>query len=430
MRILAGLAAGLAVAGWMVGAAAQDDAMIAKGEYIARASNCVACHSIPGGPAFAGGLKMATPLGAIYATNITPDTETGIGSYTLDDFDRAVREGVAKQGHRLYPAMPYPSYAKLSTDDIAAMYAYFMKAVPAVKLANKPSEIPSPWNMRWPLAIWNLLFVDFDRYETVDGKDEAWNRGAYLVQGAGHCGACHTPRSIAWNEVALDDSDTAYLAGAPLDYWSAPSLRQDKPAGLGQWSVEDIAAYLKTGHNKFGGAYGTMVEVVNNSTQFMTDADLNGMATYLKSLPAARSATSDHVYSDATTAALKKRPPEGVGALSYLQYCEACHVDTGMGYGTWLAPLAGNTSLMDPDPSSSINIILNGSARIVVAGMPDSYRMPPFRGLLTDVQVAELATFIRSGWGNNAPAVTAAQVAEIRANTRPASDRVEVLKMK
>jgi len=230
--------------------------------------------------------------------------------------------------------------------------------------------------------------------------------------------------------VALDDSDTAYLAGAPLDYWSAPSLRQDKPAGLGQWSVEDIAAYLKTGHNKFGGAYGTMVEVVNNSTQFMTDADLNGMATYLKSLPAARSATSDHVYSDATTAALKKRPPEGVGALSYLQYCEACHVDTGMGYGTWLAPLAGNTSLMDPDPSSSINIILNGSARIVVAGMPDSYRMPPFRGLLTDVQVAELATFIRSGWGNNAPAVTAAQVAEIRANTRPASDRVEVLKMK
>ena len=212
---------GLGLFGTM--AAAQDDALVRQGEYLARAANCVACHSPPGAPAFAGGLKMATPLGAIYATNITPDPETGIGAYTLAEFGRAVREGVAKSGHYLYPAMPYPSYAKMTAADIEAMYAYFMKAVPAVKLANKPSEIPSPWNMRWPLAIWNLLFVDFDAYEPVAGKDAAWNRGAYLVQGAGHCGACHTPRGLAWNEVALDDSDSAYLAGAPLDYWSAPS---------------------------------------------------------------------------------------------------------------------------------------------------------------------------------------------------------------
>lgn len=419
---------GLGLFGTM--AAAQDDALVRQGEYLARAANCVACHSLPGAPAFAGGLKMATPLGAIYATNITPDPETGIGAYTLAEFGRAVREGVAKSGHYLYPAMPYPSYAKMTAADIEAMYAYFMKAVPAVKLANKPSEIPSPWNMRWPLAIWNLLFVDFDAYEPVAGKDAAWNRGAYLVQGAGHCGACHTPRGLAWNEVALDDSDSAYLAGAPLDYWSAPSLRQDKPAGLGQWSTEDIAAYFKTGHNKHGSAFGTMVEVVNNSTQFMTDADLNAMGTYLKSLPAARGKTSDFVYANATTEGLRKRPPAAPGGLLYLQYCEACHVDDGKGYGVWLAPLAGNTSLVDPDPSSSINIVLNGSARIVVGGMPDSYRMPPFRGLLNDVQVAELINFIRSGWGNTAPPVTTAEVAEIRANTRPASDRVDILKMK
>jgi mono/diheme cytochrome c family protein len=173
-----------------------------------------------------------------------------------------------------------------------------------------------------------------------------------------------------------------------------------------------------------------MVEVVNNSTSYMTDADINAIAVYLKSLPAARGQTADYAYDNATTEALRKRPPPSAGGLLYLQYCEACHVDDGRGYGTWLAPLAGNTSLVDPDPSSAINIVLNGSARIVVAGMPDSYRMPPFRSLLNDGQIAELATFIRGGWGNKASAVTAAQVAEVRANTRPASDRIEVLKMK
>jgi len=411
-------------------AMAQSDDLVAKGEYLARAANCVACHSTPGEPAFAGGLKMATPLGNIYATNITPDKATGIGDYTLDDFDRAVRLGRAKDGHYLYPAMPYPNYAKMTKADVEAMYAYFMKAVPAANVPNKPSEIPSPWNMRWPIMFWNLVFVDFDPYEPVAGKDEAWNRGAYLVQGAGHCGACHTPRGIAFNEAGYDEGDSDFLAGAMLDYWSAPNLRQDKLAGLGRWTQEQTVEFFKTGKNQHGSAYGTMVEVINNSTQFMTDADLNAISTYLRALPAIRGSEPDYAYDASTKESLKKRPPETPGALAYLQYCESCHVDDGKGYGTYLAPLAGNTSLVDPDASSSINIILNGSARIVIAGMPDSYRMPPFRSLMNDAQVADVVNFIRNGWGNKAPSVTAAQVKEIRDNTRPASDRVEILKMK
>jgi mono/diheme cytochrome c family protein len=311
------------------------------------------------------------------------------------------------------------------------MYAYFMKEVPPVNLANKPSEIPSPLNMRWPLAIWNFLFVDFDPYEKKSDQSDEWNRGAYLVQGAGHCGACHTPRGLAWNEKALDESSDAYLSGAMLDYWSASNLRQDKNAGLGRWSQEDVIEYLKKGHNRFGIAYGTMVEVVNNSTQYLTDADLSAIATYLRSLSPVRSETGPvYAYDESTANDLKARRFDKPGALLYMQYCKSCHVEDGRGYGVYLPPLAGNTSVLDPDPSSIINVTLNGSARLVIQGMPDSYRMPPFRVLLNDRQIADLVNFIRTGWGNAAPPVSVEQVAEIRAHTFPSSDRIEVLKMK
>ncbi|MDX2145809.1 MAG: cytochrome c [Rhodospirillaceae bacterium] len=413
---------------------AQGDELAHRGEYLARAGNCVACHSLPGGAAFAGGLKMATPLGAIYATNITPDAETGIGGYTLADFDAAVRKGVAKQGHRLYPAMPYPSYAKLTEADIEALYAYFMKVVPPVKQANKPSEIPAPFNMRWPLAIWNVLFVDFDRYQDAAGKDAAWNRGAYLIQGLGHCGACHTPRGLFWQEKALDDSDADYLAGAELDYWSAANLRQDVNAGLGRWTQEDLVTYFKTGHSRFGNAFGTMTEVINNSTQYLTDADIAAMATYLRSLPAKNPGETAYAYNASTGADLRERRHGAPGALTYVQQCEHCHVDDGKGYGTYLPGLAGSSTVLDANPVSLINITLNGSARVVVKGMPDAYRMPAFRDSLSDAQIADVVNFIRTGWGNkpvgNAAPVTAAAVAKVRAATNPASDRVEILKMK
>ena len=270
-----------------------DPALVARGEYVARLSDCVACHSVPGGAPFAGGLEMATPLGSIHATNITPDTETGIGHYSLADFDRAVRHGVAPDSRRLYPAMPYPSYAKLSDDDVRALYAFFMKGVAPVKQANIPSAIPFPLNLRWPIALWNGVFVDAEPYAAKASQDEVWNRGAYLVQGAGHCGSCHSPRGLAFNEKALDETGKPYLAGALLDGWYAPSLRDDHNTGLGRWSEAEIVQFLKTGRNKHAVVYGSMTEAFNNSTQFMTDDDLTAIARYLKSLAGrSRSATA------------------------------------------------------------------------------------------------------------------------------------------
>jgi mono/diheme cytochrome c family protein len=400
-----------------------------SGEYLARAGDCVSCHSAPGGKAFAGGLKMGSPLGTIYSTNITPDRETGIGSYSLADFDRALRQGIAKDGHRLYPAMPYPSYAKLTDADVAALYAFFIKEVPPVHQANRSSEIPGYLSLRWPLAIWSSLFTASGSYEAKSGHDAAWNRGAYLVQGLGHCGACHTPRGFAWQEKALDDGSSDYLSGALLDAWYAPDLRSDLRTGLGNWSKDDIVSFLKDGHNKGSAVFGSMIDVVNNSTPYMSDADLNAIAVYLKSLPAT-STQPAYAYNDATTAALSGGHASQAGAALYTGVCWACHGYDGKGFAPYTPALAGNPVVLDKDPSSLINLVLNGSNPLVVKGTPDSYRMPQFRLQLSDQQIADVVTFIRNGWGNQAPAVTAAQVAQLRKTTDPTSDRVIVLKMR
>ncbi|MEQ8510759.1 MAG: cytochrome c [Rhodospirillaceae bacterium] len=403
---------------------------VSRGEYLARAANCVACHSTPGSEAFAGGLRMATPIGEIFVTNITPDSETGIGNYTLEDFDAAVRLGVTPDGHRLYPAMPYPSYAKISPEDIEALYDYFMNEVPAVRQPNTPNEIPWILSFRWPLAIWNVFFFDDDHYVADASQSEAWNRGAYLVQGLGHCGACHTPRGLAWNEVAYNEGEDGYLAGAFLDNWYASDLTQSNRAGLGRWSKEDIATYMKTGRNMHSTAFGTMDEVIINSTQYLSDEDLDGMATYLASLSPAHD-DGEYVYDESTVALLRSPERRSTpGAMLYMQNCESCHVDTGKGYPPYLPPLAGNPPVMDPDPASLINIVLNGSSRLIVDGTPDAYRMPGYRTSLNDQQIADIVSFMREGWGNNASAVTAEQVSTLRTLTEPAVDRMPVLRMK
>jgi len=398
------------------------------GEYVARAADCVACHSIPGGKAFAGGLKMGTPLGAIYSTNITPDSETGIGSYSLADFDRAVRQGIAKDGRHLYPAMPYPSYSKLSDADVATLYGYFMKEVSPVHQANLKNEIPALLSFRGPVAIWNYFFAPSASYVAKPGHDAAWNRGAYLVQGPGHCGACHTPRGIGIQEKSLDDSSPSYLAGAVLDAWYAPSLRGDTQTGLGTWSKEDIVEFLRQGHNRIGTAFGSMTEAVNNSTSYLSDSDINAIATYLKSLPAV-SAQPAVTYDDATTAALRNRPTTQPGGAVYAAACASCHGFDAKGFTPYLPALVGNPVVLDHDPSSLINLMLNGSIPLVAAGTPDAYRMPQFRQQLSDQDIADVITLIRTGWGNRATAVTAAQVAKLRKTTDPASDRVVILKM-
>lgn len=414
------------------GTAFAQPAGMSQGEYVARLGNCVACHSVPGGEPFAGGLKMAVPyLGAIYTTNITPDQETGIGGYSFEDFDKSMREGVTKDGRHLYPAMPYPSYAKLSEPDMRALYDYFMKEVAPVKQANPKNEIKESLSMRWPLAIWNFLFVDGDPYETDGDHDAAWNRGAYLVQGAGHCGACHTPRGMFLQEKSLDDGSSHFLAGAELDHWSARSLNGDMNSGLGRWTEQDIIDSLKNGRNAHGATFGTMVEVVNNSTQYMTDEDLKAVAVYLKSLPAAYEKSAQPYNLDKTTAEnLRKFNFDQPGAATFNSYCSGCHTIDGLGYPPHQPPLAGNAAVLDPRPASLINLVLNGSQRIVTAGQPASYDMPFFRTLLSDQEIADVVTFIRSSWGNNAPGVAALDVATMRAATDPLVHDIVLLRMK
>ncbi len=414
-----------------VSASAQGVQM-SRGEYVARLANCIACHSTPDGAPFAGGLKMNVPmLGNIYTTNITPDKETGIGNYSYEDFEKAMRDGVAKDGHHLYPAMPYPSYAKMSDDDIHALYDFFMNEVKPVNQANKPDEITGWRNVRWALGIWNTLFLDSGAYKEKSGKDAAWNRGAYLVQGAGHCGACHTPRGLFFQEKGLDESESAFLSGAPLDNWSSPSLNGDINSGLGRWSEQDIVDFLKNGRNPHGTAFGTMVEVVNNSTSYMTDEDLKAMAVYLKSLPPEKEkGATAYAYDNGTTEQLSQLKFDGPGAVTYYQYCVSCHLYDGKGQGLYHPGLAGNPVVLDQDPSSLINLTLNGSLRVISSGKPHAYGMPFFRLLRNDEQIADVLTFIRKGWGNNAPAVTPEQVAKIRADTDPTRNDIVVLKMK
>lgn len=431
------LAAGAGGAWWVThvpsspfdGEAKPAPGPVEKGEYVARLADCVACHTTEHGKPFAGGLAMGTPIGAIYTTNITPDVETGIGAYTLADFDNAVRRGVSPDGTRLYPAMPHPSYTKMSDDDIRALYDYFMNHVEPVVQANRLSDIPWPLNTRWPLAVWNTVFTEPGTYQPKASQNELWNRGAYLVQGAGHCGSCHTPRGLGIQEVALDESDPRYLSGALLDGWYAPSLRNDHNTGLGRWSEDDVVAYLKNGRNQHGVVFGSMMEAFNNSTQFMTDEDFKSIAHYLKSLPGDRSRDGEP-WEYQPVAASAAGAPAIPGAAIYASQCATCHGRDGLGRGEWMPPLAGASSVLAPTSQSAINITLNGGGRVVAGGVADAYRMPSSRTKLTDQQIAEVLTYVRSSWGNKASPVTAEEVKALRDHTDPASPDPIILQMR
>ncbi|MEQ5843147.1 cytochrome c [Paraburkholderia acidicola] len=402
--------------------ATADDALVQRGAYLAKVGDCIACHSAPRGKPFAGGLPMTTPMGAIYTTNITPDPETGIGNYTEEDFSRALREGVAKDGHNLYPAMPYPSYAKVNDDDTRALYAYFMHGVAPVKQANRESDIKWPLNMRWPLMFWNMVFLDKGVYQDKTGKDVAWNRGAYLIQGLGHCGSCHTPRGVAFQEKALDETGSAYLSGGVLDGWFAANLTGEHNVGLGRWSEQDVAQFLKTGANQHASAFGSMTSVINNSTQAMTDPDVTAMARYLKSLPpVGGNGAAPYTYDAQATKASLARPANDAGARVYTAYCMHCHGVDGRAFAPLLAPLAGNPNVLEADASSLVNVTLNGTGDLVIQGIPAAYPMPKFAPVLSDQQIADVLTFVRAGWNNHAPGVTAAEVAKLRKSTQAAA---------
>ncbi|MDP9528944.1 c-type cytochrome [Pseudomonas protegens] len=393
-----------------------QQALVKQGEYLARAGDCVACHTAKDGQPFAGGLPMETPIGVIYSTNITPD-KTGIGDYSFEDFDQAVRHGVAKNGSTLYPAMPFPSYARVSDADMQALYAYFMKGVAPVVRDNQDSDIPWPLSMRWPLAIWRWMFAPSVEPSTVAaGGDPVISRGAYLVEGLGHCGACHTPRALTMQEKALSASDGSdFLAGsAPLEGWIAKSLRGDHKDGLGSWSEEQLVQFLKTGRSDRSAVFGGMSDVVVHSMQYMSEADLTAIARYLKSLPANDPKDQPHSYDQQVAEALWKGDDSKPGAAVYIDNCAACHRTDGHGYTRVFPALAGNPVLQSADATSLIHIVLKGGTLPATHSAPSTFSMPPFAWRLSDQEVADVVNFIRSSWGNQASAVKPGDVAALR----------------
>jgi mono/diheme cytochrome c family protein len=399
--------------------AGSDAASIERGRYLAVAADCSACHSAPGGKPFAGGLAIDSPLGAIYSTNITPDPESGIGKFTLNDFDRAVRHGIDDEGVTLYPAMPYPSYALMSDSDIAALYSYFMHGVEPAPGTEHANGIPWPLSIRWPVAIWRKLFApspDAPAFNVSRYADPVVARGAYLVEGPGHCGTCHTPRAITLQEKALDDSSSAFLAGGQqIGGWVAVNLRGNVGDGLGGWSKEDIVATLRTARNAQQSVIGApMSDVVVHSTQNLSEADLQAIAAYLKTLAPTSGDAPKFAANPATAADLAKGHEANRGAELYDDNCAACHHTDGAGSPKALPKIAGNSSVLAEDPHSLIRLVLAGSALPGTTAAPSALGMPGFAWRLSNQEVAELLTFIRTSWGNQASSVTAGEVARVR----------------
>jgi alcohol dehydrogenase (quinone), cytochrome c subunit len=401
-------------------AVSSDAASVERGRYLAVAADCTACHTAPDGKPFAGGLALDSPLGAIYSTNITPDKDSGIGNFTLDDFDRAVRHGIDDEGVTLYPAMPYPSYALMSDQDIAALYDYFMHAVAPASSTEHANGIPWPLSIRWPLAVWRKLFAPSPEAPTFNASrysDPVVARGAYLVEGPGHCGTCHTPRAITLQEKALNDSSDMFLAGGQrIGGWTAVNLRGNAADGLGNWSNHDIVATLRTARNPQQAVIGApMRDVVVHSTQYLSDTDLEAIAAYLKTLTAVSGDRSQFAANPATAAALAAGHEAGRGAELYDDNCAACHRTDGKGSVNALPKIAGNSTVLADDPNSLISVVLAGSSLPGTLQAPSALGMPGFGWRLSNEEVAQLLTFIRTSWGNQASPVSARDVGRVRA---------------
>ncbi|WP_213989117.1 c-type cytochrome [Sodalis sp. dw_96] len=377
-----------------------DAAAVERGHYIALAGDCVACHTKPGSKeAYSGGYAISTPFGGIFASNITPDVETGIGNWTERDFYRAVRHGKGKNGENLYPAMPYNAYIKINDRDMRDLWMY-MRSVKPVHNRVPATRLPFPYNIRLAMMGWNLLFFKNDGFIPDGGKSAEWNRGAYLVQGLGHCAACHTAK----NPIGGDTGD--YLQGSNLGEWYAPEITGNRYSGIGSWSDDQVVQYLKQGSNQVAVASGPMAEAVTNSTQYLTAADLHAITTYLRSQPGSESQKPARQPVDT--------PQMKMGANVYSANCSACHNSDGKGIPNLAAGLANNPAVMGPDASSLITTVLQGGRGAVTTGNPTQGAMPSFAWKLSDEQVAAVTTYIRNTWGNAAPAVGARDVADKR----------------
>ncbi|MET4387337.1 mono/diheme cytochrome c family protein [Bradyrhizobium sp. F1.4.3] len=392
------------------GATADPDSYVdvVRGKALATAGDCVACHTAKGGAPFAGGLALQTPFGAIMTANVTPDNATGIGSWSADDFARAMHEGRRPAGTYLYPAFPYPYYTKVTRGDLDAIYAY-LRTLPPVENHVNRNTLPLPFNIRMSMVGWNMLFFTPGEFKPNPKRSDEFNRGAYLVEGLGHCGACHTP----FNAFGANKDDK-YLQGNQIDNWTAPNITNDMQAGLGKWSTDDIVQYLKTGQTRFSLASGPMKDVIENSTSHMSDADLKAIAVYLKERGAAGSAAPAPLPAS--------DPRMQVGGAIFVDTCTACHKSDGAGVARMFPKLAGNVVTTQDDPASLIRIIIGGGRAAATETRPTSPAMPSLGYRLDDAQIAAVVTYVRNSWGNAAAPVSAETVQALRARVTGAGD--------
>ena len=382
--------------------AARD--LVARGEYLVRAGSCLGCHTEAGKAPYAGGRAIETPFGIVHAPNLTPDRATGLGAWSSDDFWRALHNGRSRDGRLLYPAFPYPNYTRLARADADAMFAYLNSLAPVAK-TNKRHALGFPFDQPAALAVWRALFFRPGRFESNASQTSQWNRGAYLVETLGHCNACHSRRNVFGATAGPLD-----LAGGliPIQNWYAPSLKDNTEAGVGEWPEAEVVALLKTGVSTLGSTQGPMAEVVARSTQYLSDADLAAMASYLRSLAPAASRPA------AVTTATTSAAPRDRGAEIYKTHCAACHGDDGAGVAGAYPRLAGNRAVMLSPPANLVHTVRQGGFLPVTAGNPRPFGMPPYATLLSDDDIAKVLTYVRSSWGQHGAPVSTLEVSRYR----------------
>ncbi len=404
---------------------AQADS-IKRGQYLATAADCVACHTAPGGKPFAGGLGISSPVGTIVSTNITPSTTSGIGHYTKEAFARAVREGVRADGANLYPAMPYTSYRLFTDADIEDLYSYFMQGVAAVDETPPRTALPFPMNIRLSMMGWNLLFLGKSGFEPDPNRPAEWNRGKYLVMGAAHCSTCHTPRGFLMQELSGRD-----LAGAQVGAWYAPNVTSDQASGIGSWSQEELVRYLSTGSLPGKAqAAGSMGEAVEHSFSHLAPEDIGAIATYIRTVRPVHDPLDEKprfTYGSASSALASLRGKNGIrsetdkaasGEALFEGNCASCHSAAGQGSKDGYYPsLFHNSASGSASANNLIATILYGVERTTPSGqafMPGFGGKPHDIAALDDSQVALLATYIVKSYGRPGE-VTPADVARVRA---------------
>ena len=400
-----------------------NDTMVQRGAYLARAGNCMTCHTARGGQAYAGGRGIDTPFGAIYTSNLTPDEKTGIGSWSPAHFWRAMHNGRSKSGRLLYPAFPYANYTLVTRDDSDALLAY-LKSLAPVEKENLPNALRFPYQSQAALAVWRALYFSPGVYKPDTSRQAEWNRGAYLVNGLGHCSACHTARN------ALGASTGQNLAGGliPVQNWYAPSLVSPHEAGVGGSEGERVewVNLLKNGVSAHAVVNGPMTEVVLGSTQYLSAEDLSAVALFVQDLPKSSVATDKPPGNDLSVMALTPSvqvptaPVDIKGAKLYEQHCAQCHGANGKGQQIGAVnaypALAGNRAVLSAQTVNLVQIVLNGGYAPATSGNPRPFGMPPFVLVLNDNEVAAILTHIRGAWGNRANAVTPLEVNRIRSN--------------